>query len=236
MFNGRMKALTFSYDDGVAQDIRLIRLFDKYGMKATFNLNSGTFGTEQRLLHYGCLGGRLVEYNKVRAQDVKYIYEGHEVAVHTMHHANLKDLPHDVSIKMEVEQDRLQLSELCGYEVVGMAYPGGSLCYDKRAVEIVRNQTGIKYARGTTSTYSFDMPADLIDFSQTCMHCEPQLFDLGKKFLELKPDKPQLFYVYGHAYEFDAEDNWKRFEEFLEMMSRRDDICYCTNRQALLGY
>ncbi len=36
-----MKYLTFSYDDGVTQDIRLIELFNKYGMKATFNINSG---------------------------------------------------------------------------------------------------------------------------------------------------------------------------------------------------
>ena len=231
MFHGKMKALTFSYDDGIMQDLRLIRLFDKYGMKATFNLNSGTFGTKGQLL----VCGKPVEYNRVCAQDVKHIYEGHEVAAHTLHHINLKEQPHDDTIKTEVEQDRLQLSELCGYEVVGMAYPGGSSCYDRRVVEIVRSQTGIQYARGTRSTHSFDLPADLIDFSQTCSHSEPQLFELGKRFLELDADKPQLFYIFGHAYEFDAEDNWNMFEEFLEMMSRRDDICYCTNREALLG-
>ena len=31
-FNGKKKALTFSYDDGVTQDERLIALFNKYGM------------------------------------------------------------------------------------------------------------------------------------------------------------------------------------------------------------
>lgn len=36
---GKMKAVTFSYDDGVPQDKRLAELFDKYGMKATFNFN-----------------------------------------------------------------------------------------------------------------------------------------------------------------------------------------------------
>ena len=39
MFNGMKKALTFSYDDGVTQDIRLIEIFNKYNLKATFNLN-----------------------------------------------------------------------------------------------------------------------------------------------------------------------------------------------------
>lgn len=44
MFHGKCKAVTFSYDDGVSQDVRLIALLDKYGLKATFNLNSEMFG------------------------------------------------------------------------------------------------------------------------------------------------------------------------------------------------
>ena len=39
-----MKALTFSYDDGVTQDKRLIKILNKYGLKCTFNINSGLFG------------------------------------------------------------------------------------------------------------------------------------------------------------------------------------------------
>ena len=39
--NNKLKALTFSYDDGVEQDRRLIKLFNQYNLKATFNLNSG---------------------------------------------------------------------------------------------------------------------------------------------------------------------------------------------------
>ena len=41
---GRRKAFTLSYDDGITQDIRLVELLKKYGVKATFNLNSGLFG------------------------------------------------------------------------------------------------------------------------------------------------------------------------------------------------
>ena len=39
-----MKYVTFSFDDGVTQDKRLIELLNKYGLKATFNLNSSLFG------------------------------------------------------------------------------------------------------------------------------------------------------------------------------------------------
>lgn len=44
MFDGKMKAVTFSYYDGVTQDIRLIEMLDRYGLKATFNLNSELLG------------------------------------------------------------------------------------------------------------------------------------------------------------------------------------------------
>lgn len=37
---GKAKAVTFSYDDGVIQDRRLAELFDKYGLKGTFNFNN----------------------------------------------------------------------------------------------------------------------------------------------------------------------------------------------------
>ena len=37
---GKEKALTFSYDDGVRHDLKLIDIFNRFGMKATFNLNS----------------------------------------------------------------------------------------------------------------------------------------------------------------------------------------------------
>ena len=39
----KLKALTLSYDDGVVQDIRMIKILDKYGIKGTFNVNSGSY-------------------------------------------------------------------------------------------------------------------------------------------------------------------------------------------------
>ena len=38
--SNKLKAITFSYDDGVTQDIRLVELLNKYNLKSTFNLNS----------------------------------------------------------------------------------------------------------------------------------------------------------------------------------------------------
>ncbi|MDE5780625.1 MAG: hypothetical protein K2I03_04010 [Lachnospiraceae bacterium] len=38
--NGKSKAFNVTYDDGVLQDIRFIKLLNKYNLKGTFNLNS----------------------------------------------------------------------------------------------------------------------------------------------------------------------------------------------------
>ncbi|MBR4450554.1 MAG: polysaccharide deacetylase, partial [Clostridia bacterium] len=58
---------------------------------------------------------------------------------------------------------------------------------------------------------------------------------LAKEFVEMKPDKPSVFYIWGHSYEFDISNTWKKFEEFCEFISKRDDIFYGTNKEILLN-
>jgi len=231
MFKDKMKALTFSYDDGVTQDIRLIEIFNKYGLKATFNLNSELLGKPNELIRNGVR----VDHNKVKPEDVKHIYDGHEVAVHTLTHPSLPKTE-DAEVLRQVEQDRLNLSELVGYEVLGMAYPGGGVNCDDRVAAIIRDNTPIKYARTVAVTHSFEPYADLYQYKGSLYHHEnwDELFDMGQRFLELKTDTPQVFYIWGHAYEFDIyPERWEQFEEFCRMMSGRDDIFYGTNIEVL---
>ena len=226
------KILTFSYDDAVTQDIRLIELFNKYGMKATFNLNSELLGKPGELIREE----KRVSHNKVKPEDIKYIYAGHEVAGHTLTHPRLPGIPDDAEVIRQVEQDRLNLSELCGYEVVGFAYPCGGTNFDSRVSNLIRNNTGIKYCRNIISNHSFDVQENLYEFYPSVYHHGEwdKLFELGERFLSLEADKKQIFYVWGHAYEFDIHDTWDRFEEFLKMMSGKSDITYATNKEALL--
>ena len=133
--------------------------------------------------------------------------------------------------------DRLALSELCGYEVVGMAYPGGGVNYDDRVASLIKNNTPIKYARTGDWTCSFEPWADVYRYSGTLYHhvCWEEMFKMGKEFLELKADSPKVFYIYGHAYEFDIfPERWAMFEEFCKMMAGHDDIFYGTNKEVLL--
>lgn len=233
MWNGKMKALTFSYDDGVTQDRRLVEIFNKYGLKATFNINSGLLGKENSLIRDGVE----IRHDKIAPEEVTVLYRGHEVAAHTLTHPSLKKLEDDAEIIRQVEEDRLALSLLLGYDVVGFAYPGGSSHFDSRVAELIRRHTGVKYARGTASTYSFDEQKDLYSFEPTVYHHVDmdKMFELGERFLALEPDSPQCFYIFGHAYEFDIRDEWDRFEEFCRMMSGKNDIFYGTNKEVLLG-
>ena len=127
---GKEKCLTFSYDDGVTQDRRLVELFNKYGIRGTFNLDSGCFGKLAKA------NGNFIKettHNKIEESEVAQLYKGHEVAVHTISHPNLVYLNKD-AIRYEVMEDRKNLERLVGYPVTGMAYPFGT--YDDTVISV----------------------------------------------------------------------------------------------------
>ena len=219
MFQGKMKAVTLSYDDGILQDIRLIEMLDKYGLKCTFNLNS-----------------ERVNERTVPLEQVAEVYKNHEVAGHTLNHYSLKNLNNEEIIR-QVEKDRINLESIVGYPVYGFAYPYGSPTADERVLNLMKEQTQIRYARGTDLTYGFELPNDLLHSHPTIHQIQyEKLFELAHEFVTLQPDTPKLFYAYGHSYEFDYEDGkgWEKMEEFCKIISGRDDIFYGTNREVLL--
>ena len=118
---GLARALTFSYDDGVEQDERLIRLLSERGMKGTFNLNSGLFTPEGTAFAPGAVHRRMT---LAHAKEV-YTASGHEVAVHCVTHASLPELSQPQMVQ-EVMKDRETLEGIFGGIVRGMAYPFGT--------------------------------------------------------------------------------------------------------------
>lgn len=48
---GKAKVVTFSYDDGVRFDGKLIEIFNRHGMKGTFNLNAGLSANSAEIVY-----------------------------------------------------------------------------------------------------------------------------------------------------------------------------------------
>ncbi len=219
---GRLRALTLSYDDGVEQDRKLIEIMKRYGLKGTFNLNSGMYAPEGTVYPKGQIHRRMTEaeVSEVYAQD------GIEVAVHGSTHPWLDHMPVNMCTK-DLIDDREKLESQFGVMVRGMAYPYGT--YSDEVVECMKS-VGIVYSRTVESSHSFDMPHDWMRLPATCHHNDPKLMELAHNFIDGSSwGRPWMFYLWGHSYEFEENNNWEVIEEFAELVSGRDDIWYATN-------
>ena len=220
--DGKSKVLTFSYDDGVVQDIRLIDIFDKHGLKGTFNINTGRYLAEDVVREK--FHGKM----KLSESQELYVDSGHEVAVHTLNHTFLDKLS-SVDIIKEILTDRRNIEMQYKTVARGMAYPYG--VYTEKAVESLK-QCGICYGRTAVSTEDFKFPQNWLTWNPTCHHKNPKLMDLARRFVEENSRYPMdnwLFYVWGHSYEFDQQNNWGIIEEFAEFVGNKEDIWYATN-------
>lgn len=220
------KAVTFSYDDGVSQDIRLLSVFRKYGMKATFNLNTGIQTEESRFEIKG------VSIHRMNQSDgLERFYQGHEIALHGFTHAAPSDL-NAGEYEQEFLQDARNIQRIYGKYPLGMAYAYGD--YSDELIGYLQ-QIGIQYGRTVESSHQFILPRDPMRLQPTCHHNDERLFELAEEFLaaEPKPGEPMLFYIWGHSYEFDVEGNWDRMEALCSMLGGRDDIFYGTNAECL---
>ena len=218
------KSVTFSFDDGVREDIPFIELLNKYGLKGTFNLNSGLADEKHRWVYKG---SDVIHLNKA---DMLDIYKGHEVAVHTLTHPFLEKLDEE-KIYEQVYQDKCNLEDWYGEEVVGMAYPYGT--YDDRVLEVLK-RCGIKYARTTKTTPEFTPQSDLLQFKSSCCFTSPDLHSIIDRFLASESDQKQVLYIWGHTYQLGVDMSWADFEEVCKRLSSVKGLVFETNKDALL--
>lgn len=226
----KCKAITFSFDDGIQQDKRLIEILDRYGLKATFNINSGMF--DKHTSHEAILFGIKTRFNnhRIPMDEIRQVYQNHEVAAHSVTHPILPQLS-DEDVIAQMREDAQNLEQLTGKKVNGFAYPGG-YCeyYNERVKKLIQENTDLYYGRTAKSCYSFDLPQDLLLFHPTISHRELDIREqMATQFLNLETDKPQLFYIWGHSYEMINEEIWTGFERFCELLAGKEDIYYGTN-------
>ena len=203
---GVTNCVTFSFDDGAKEDIRLSELFNKYGLKCTFNLSD-------------CM---------IRVPDEAFekTYKGHEIACHGKNHIKI-NMATDISVIDEIITNRKTLEGKTGYTVCGHAYAGGY--HDDHSIETLK-KCGIVYARTTMDTNFFDVPKDFMHWRPTCH--QKRAVELTERFLKhLDDNHPRLLYIWGHSFEFRAEEDWAEFEKACQMLANNDKIWYATNMQ-----
>lgn len=224
---GKSKAVTLSYDDGCAEDVRFAEIITKYGLKCTFNLNSITLRSKN-------LSDEIV--NEL------ILSNGHEVAVHgALHRANGSISPAD-GIK-DVLDCRLELESRFGRIIRGMAYPdtGITKFVNGTTYEIIKSyltELGIAYSRTLGGDNNgFQLPCDWHAWMPSCHHANPKTLEYIDEFLKINLEPwvysaaraPRLFYMWGHSYEFERQNNWELLDEICQKLSGHDDIWYATN-------
>ncbi len=207
---GRVKALTFSYDDGEIGDRRLVSIFNEHGLRGTFHLNDGKFDSG----------------NYISASEVASLYKGHEVACHGVWHKH----PNVMSVSeamIEFHDNRVKLETLTGSLVRGLSYAYGE--YNDEIINVAR-ACGLVYSRTVDSTHGFQLPADFLKWHPTTWHGDERLNEHIDLFLDL-PDYYELplFYIWGHSFEFDRNDNWEIIEKAADRLAHHDNIWYATN-------
>ncbi len=226
---GKLKAVTFSYDDGAPQDVRFAQTLTRHGLKGTFNFNSD----EMRK-------GKTI--SKEDAQTL-ILDQGHEIAVHGYNHRAL-GLQRPLEGIRDVLDCRLELESKFGRIIRGMAYPDSGITRfangaDYPSIQRYLSDLGIAYSRSLGGDNNrFLLPTDWYNWIPTAHHNHPHVLEWIEAFNALKEEEiyptnryPRLFYVWGHSYEFDNDENWDHLETICENLGGKSDVWYATNIQ-----
>jgi len=215
--DGKRIALTSCWDDGTIHDRQLVAIFNRFGLKGSFNLCSGKLGLNAEQSGWK-------EF--IRADEVAVLYQGHEVCSHSVNHPRVWSVPVD-QLRWEILEDRRRLESLVGYPIRGFVIPYSWATGHAWSIDFVRN-CGFKYMRHTTSIPEFEHPADFMDWHPTA-HCSADLPKLWASMLQRSIDQPgQLFYLWGHSYEFDDDLGWEGIESFARLASETEGIYHAT--------
>lgn len=212
------KYFTLAFDDGITQDRQIIELLKKYEMTCcTFYINSGLTGANWEWV--ADMIGRPVTHQRFTTEELlSGIYDGFDVEVHTLTHPSLSTQSKR-QVMREVSKDAANLTEWFGVQPVGMAWPGGDGQYNDGNVTVILEKTDIRFARGTTSTYSFALPSYFMTWYPSVSIVENNVLTLAQQFIDAECTEDMLFYVWGHGYELDGYAKWETLDQLLSMMS-----------------
>lgn len=207
----KLKALSFSYDDGNIADRKLIEIFNRFGMHGTFHIPSAWLTDPKRSV------------SRVKEAEIKTLYSGHEVSGHGAKHVTLT-LVKPARIAGELDGDITTWQRITGKKLIGYAYPFGR--YNDTVVNILKEK-GLIYARICKPAKSFDLTEDFLRWRPHAHH-NRNIMKLGNAYLKFVPQRLSLLLIWGHSYEFNKHNNWDRIENFCKLMANKPDIFYAT--------
>ncbi len=214
---GKYKAMTFSYDDGVKSDLRLAELMKKNGVKGTFNLNTMFYKNTD-----APEGHLTISEVRELANDPNF-----EIACHGDVHPCFAFMPQAAATD-DIMKNRKGLEKMLGKIIRGFAY--SSISAFNNISETALKAADIVYARLADNTKNISIPENWLRWMPTCHHnLAPELFE--KFNSNVRGIAPLIFFVWGHSYEFDNDNNWDMIESFLEKCSQHKDIWFATNME-----
>ena len=198
----REKIFLFSFDDGTIWDKPLVELLNQYGIKGTFNLNSGL---EDFVWYFE---GKPVLRQKL--SDTVEQYRGHEVASHSLHHPWLNSLT-PPQLTREVGEDCETLKKVFGLSEIGFGVPF-TAC-GQREIRLIRKF--VRYIRLSEFADSFALPADEYHIPIHGLYNDPDIREKLRRFAESE-EEIALFVMAGHSYELEHLDHWEYLEDLLQ--------------------
>ncbi len=206
-----MKIVSLSFDDGTIYDTRFIELLNKYNLKATLNLNSGL---KDFVWYYGDKPIKRLDLEKV-----KDIYEGHEVASHSLTHPYFSSLTKE-EITKEVKEDVNNLTAIFERAIAGFAFPFHD--QTEQNIQTVKDTVKLDYIRYSFLTDNY-LPADRYHIPINALYDDSDIYERLEKFKK-NHLKNSLFVIVGHSYEFEVKDHWDKIEKLLSYLKNDTEI------------
>ena len=206
-----MKIVSLSFDDGTIYDKRFIGLLNKYGLRATFNLNSGL---DDFIWYYEDKPIR-----RLNLEESKEIYKGHEVASHSLTHPYFSSLGEKRQIR-EVEEDILNLEKIFSRKIEGFAFP--FIDQTEANIQVVKNNIDLKYIRCSIFTEKI-LPKDRYHVGINALYDDKDIYEKLERYKSnILPNS--LFVIAGHSYEFEVKNDWEKIENLLKYLKENDDL------------
>ncbi|MFA5022534.1 MAG: polysaccharide deacetylase family protein [Patescibacteria group bacterium] len=245
-----MKNLIFttSWDDGGRDNLKLLDLLNKYGLKGTFYIQ-----------------GQEASDNAGR-HDLLEIVKTQEVGGHTLNHPKLTKISLQEA-KQEIISGKGTLESLLGQKVEMFAYPYGMFNEEIKNIVFAAGFLGAR----TVKKFDFNLPKDFFEFNTT-FQVYPHPFRkrdakhlhgpkvvlqplknnfspilklklplnsfltwpfLVKNLFDYSHKNGEIFHLFGHAHEIEKYGLWQDLEKFFKYLTKSEGIIYLTNSEVL---